>query len=137
MIHLNNYITKCDYRILVVSFKNMIQCYYYIFLQHPKLFDGINIHISGNKGWEQFSLEELKKLVVNFGAKLLTRMPKPDICPNNIIPFHCRTNKTMHRVSNIVLYTTYSDRLVKYDLEHLKTFHISWFIETVQKYSIL
>ncbi|VVC40305.1 Hypothetical protein CINCED_3A008773 [Cinara cedri] len=107
-----------------------------ISLGFPKLFDGISIHISGDKGWEQFSLQQLKQLVVNFGAQLLTRMPKPHTCPTNIIPFHCRNNKDMYRVSTIVLYTTDSDRLVKYNLEHLKTFHISWFMDNVQNYRI-
>ncbi|XP_026817198.1 BRCA1-associated RING domain protein 1-like [Rhopalosiphum maidis] len=103
---------------------------------YPKLFDGINIHISGNNGWNQFKLEHLKKLVIEFGAKLLIRMPNPEDCPSNIIPYHCRNNEQMFHVSNIILYTMDSNRLIKYNMKHLKAFHISWFMEAIQKYII-
>jgi len=106
------------------------------FKQYPKLFDGINIHISGSNGWNQFKLEHLKKLVVEFGAKLLIRMPNPEDCPTNIIPYHCRNNDQMFHVSNIILYTMDSNRLIKYNMKHLKAFHISWFMEAIQKYII-
>jgi len=106
-------------------------------IQYPKLFDGINIHVCGSNGWNQFTLENLKKLVVEFGAKLLIRMPNPEDCPTNIIPYHCRNNDEMFHVSNIILYTTDSNRLIKYNMKHLKAFHISWFMEAVQKYNII
>ncbi|XP_060865629.1 BRCA1-associated RING domain protein 1-like [Metopolophium dirhodum] len=104
---------------------------------YPKLFDGINIHVCGSNGWNQFTLENLKKLVVEFGAKLLIRMPNPEDCPTNIIPYHCRNNDEMFHVSNIILYTMDSNRLIKYNMKHLKAFHISWFMEAVQKYNII
>ncbi|CAI6366935.1 unnamed protein product [Macrosiphum euphorbiae] len=104
---------------------------------YPKLFDGINIHVCGSNGWNQFTLENLKKLVVEFGAKLLIRMPNPEDCPTNIIPYHCRDNDEMFHVSNIILYTMDSNRLIKYNMKHLKAFHISWFMEAVQKYNII
>lgn len=106
-------------------------------LQCPKLFDGICIYVSGNIGWDSFSLEQLKKLVLAFGAKLLTRMPNPENCPTNIIPYHCRNNKEMYYVSTIILYTMDSSRLIKYNMKHLKTFPISWFMKSVQEYTIL
>lgn len=108
-------------------------------LQGPKLFDGFQVHISGNVGWEQYTLEQLQKLVVEFGAKLLKRMPNPVDCPTNIIPYHCRKNKDMYHVSTIILYTRFRDsrRLIKYNMEHLKAFHISWFLEAVQKHTIM
>ncbi|XP_022170985.1 BRCA1-associated RING domain protein 1-like isoform X1 [Myzus persicae] len=104
---------------------------------YPKLFDGINIHISGSNGWNQFTIENLKKLVVEFGAKLLIRMPNPEDCPTNIIPYHCRNNDQMFHVSTIILYTMDSSRLIKYNMKHLKAFHISWFMQAVQKYNII
>eukprot|EP00102_Acyrthosiphon_pisum_P020191 XP_016657401.1 PREDICTED: BRCA1-associated RING domain protein 1 isoform X9 [Acyrthosiphon pisum] len=104
---------------------------------YPKLFDGINIHVCGSNGWNQFTLENLKKLVVEFGAKLLIRMPNPEDCPTNIIPYHCRNNDEMFHVSNIILYTMDSNRLIKYNMKHLKAFHISWFMEAAQKYNII
>ncbi|XP_025204780.1 BRCA1-associated RING domain protein 1-like isoform X3 [Melanaphis sacchari] len=103
---------------------------------YPKLFDGISIHICGSNGWNQFTLEHLKKLVVEFGAKLLIRMPNPEDCPTNIIPYHCRNNDQMFHVSNIILYTIDSNRLIKYNMKHLKAFHISWFMDAIQKYII-
>jgi len=81
-------------------------------------------------------MEDLKKLVLEFGAKQINRMPNPEICTSNIIPFHCRNSEQMYRVSNIVLYTTDSNRLIKYNMEHIKVLHISWFLEAAQKYSI-
>lgn len=104
---------------------------------YPKLFDGINIHVCGSNGWNHLTLDNLKKLVVEFGAKLLIRMPNPEDCPNNIIPYHCRNNDQMFHVSNIILYTMDSNRLIKYNMKHLKVFHISWFMEAIQKYNIL
>ncbi|KAL4141790.1 hypothetical protein QTP88_004360 [Uroleucon formosanum] len=104
---------------------------------YPKLFDAINIHVFGSNGWNQFTIENLKKLIVEFGAKLLIRMPNPEDCPTNIIPYHCRNNDQMLHVSNIILYTVDSNRLIKYNMKHLKAFHISWFMEAVQKYSII
>lgn len=106
-------------------------------LQFPKLFDGICIYISGTIGWESFSLEQIKKLVLAFGAKLLKRMPNPEDCPTNIIPYHCRNNKNMYHVSTIILYTMDSSRLIKYNMKHFKTFPISWFMKAVQEYTIL
>ncbi|XP_050056991.1 uncharacterized protein LOC114131665 isoform X8 [Aphis gossypii] len=103
---------------------------------YPRLFDNINIHICGSNGWNQFTLEHLKKLVVEFGAKLLIRMPNPEDCPTNIIPYHCRNNDQMFHVSNIILYTMDSNRLIKYNMKHLKAFHISWFMDAIQKYII-
>lgn len=111
--------------------------YHFFCFQYPKLFDGISIHICGSIGWEQFSLEHLKRLVLEFGAKILKRMPNPEDCSSNIIPYHCRNNKQMYHVSNIILYTEDSKRLIKYNMEHLKVFHISWFIETIQKQCII
>lgn len=108
----------------------------YFYLQCPKLLDGINIHISGYTGWRQFSLDQLNKLVIEFGAKILKRMPNPEDCTSNIVPYHCHNNKEMYFVSNIILYTKESNRLIKYNMKHLKTFPISWFIEAIQKHSI-
>lgn len=82
-------------------------------------------------------MEQLKKLVVEFGAKLLKRMPNPEDCPTDITPYYCRENKQMYHVSNIILYTTDSNRLIKYNMEHLKAFHISWFMECAQKHTII
>lgn len=105
-------------------------------LQYPKLFDGIDIHICGNNGWQEFSLENLKKLVTEFGAKLIKRMPNPEDCSTNIMPYHSRSSKHMDHVSTIILYTKESDRLIKYNMEHIKAFHISWFMEAAQKFII-
>ncbi|XP_025425094.1 BRCA1-associated RING domain protein 1-like isoform X2 [Sipha flava] len=104
---------------------------------HPKLFDGINIHISGNIGWKQFTRDNIKQLVLEFGAKLLNRFPNPEDCPINIIPYYCRNSEQMRNVSTIVLYTEDSHRLIKYNMNHLKVFPISWFMEVILKYSIV
>ncbi|VVC36679.1 Hypothetical protein CINCED_3A017441 [Cinara cedri] len=103
----------------------------------PKLFDGINIHISGNTGWKQFSLSELNKLVLQFGGNVLKRMPNPEDCASNIIPYHCHNSEKMYYVSNIILYTKESNRLIKYNMKHLKAYPVSWFIEAGQKHSII
>lgn len=101
------------------------------------MFDSINIHLFGNVGWKQFSLEQLKKLIHECGAKLLKRMPNPEDCHTTIIPYHCHNSELMRHVSNIVLFTKDSDRLIKYNMKHLKVFHISWFIEAIQKHCII
>lgn len=94
------------------------------------------MHITGKIGWKQFSIEQLKTLILIFGGKLLKRMPDPEDSPKNKIPYHCFNNKHMIYVSTIILYTTDSGRLIKYNMEHIKAFHISWFIDTVLKYTI-
>lgn len=106
-------------------------------LQRPKLFDGINIHIAGNIGWNQFSHNELHKLIQEFGGKILKRLPNPEDCANNIIPYHCHNNEQMYSVSNIILYPKDSSRLIKYNMEHLKAFPLSWFFEAMQTHSII
>lgn len=63
-------------------------------------------------------------------------MPNPEDCPSNIIPFHFRDNEQMCHVSNIILYTKDSNRLIKYNMNHLKAFPIAWFIDAAQKHSI-
>lgn len=110
--------------------------FFFLNLQYPKLFDGINIHICGYTGWQMFSLEDLKKLVTEFGAKLVKRMPNPEDCSSDIMPFHCRESKHMNHTSTIILYTIESDRLIKYNMKHIKAFHISWFMEAAQKFMI-
>lgn len=75
-------------------------------------------------------------MVQEFGAKLLKRMPNSEDCPTNILPYHCRDNDKMRYVSNIVLYTEDKNRLIKYNMEHLKVFPISWFMEAIQKFRI-
>ncbi|XP_050443517.1 ankyrin repeat domain-containing protein 31-like isoform X2 [Adelges cooleyi] len=104
---------------------------------NPKLFDGINVHICGNSGFNQLTVEDLKKLVLEFGAKLLKRMPNPEDCSTNIMPFHCQKYEQMQYLSTIILYTNDSNRLIKYNMKHFKAFHISWFLEVAQKYSIV
>lgn len=64
-------------------------------------------------------------------------MPNPEDCPIDIIPYHCRNNESMYHVSTIVFYTTESKRLIKYNMKHLKVFHISWVLEAMQKHTML
>ncbi|XP_050525753.1 BRCA1-associated RING domain protein 1-like isoform X2 [Daktulosphaira vitifoliae] len=104
---------------------------------NPKLFDGINVHICGNGSWGHFTSEDIKKLVIEFGAKILKRMPNPEDCPSNVIPFHCRKSELMKYTSTIILYTNDSSRLIKYNMKHLKVFHVSWFFEVAQKYTFI
>lgn len=75
-------------------------------------------------------------MVTEFGAKLSTRMPNPEMCSSNILPYHCQNNKLMSKVSTIILYTSDSDRMIKYNMEHIKALPISWFMEVAQKYKI-
>lgn len=101
------------------------------------MFDGINIHISGNAVWKNFSVEHLKEIALEFGAKILKRVPNPEDCPSNIIPYHCQDSELMRHVSTIILYCEDSTRLIKYNMNHLKSFPILWFLEAVQKFSIV
>lgn len=95
------------------------------------------MHINGNIGWEQFTRDNLKQLVLEFGAKLLNRFPNPEDCPTNVFPYYCRYSEQLRNVSTIVLYTEDSHRLIKYNMNHLKVFPISWFMEVVLKYSLV
>jgi len=64
-------------------------------------------------------------------------MPDPEDCPFTLVPYHCQNSEQMNHVSTIILYTKDSMRLIKFNMKHLKVFPISWFMETIQKYSFV
>lgn len=79
----------------------------------------------------------MKKLTLEFGGNLLVRSPNPEMCRSDLKPYHCRKSNKMSSVSNIILYNKESERLIKYNMNHLKVFHISWFMNALQKHSLM
>lgn len=100
------------------------------------MFDGINIHINGSITGNNFTVEQLKEIVLELGATILKRVPDPENCFSNVIPYHCQYNEQMRHVSTIILYCEDSRRLIKYNMSHVKTFSVPWFLEVVQKFNI-
>lgn len=91
----------------------------------------------GNVGWKQYTLGQLKTLILEFGAKLVKRIPEPEDFSFTIYPYHCHSSELMCYVSNIILFTKDSNRLMKYNTKQIRVYHISWFIEAIQKHCIV
>lgn len=91
----------------------------------------------GNVGWKQYSLGQLKTLIHEFGGNLVKRIPDLEDSSIIIHPYHCHSSELMCYVSNIILFTNDPNKIMKYNMKHLKVFHISWFIEAIQKHCIV
>lgn len=100
------------------------------------MFDNIHVYISGKTVEENISVEQLQEIVSEFGANILRSVPNLDNWSSEVIPYHCQNNINMRHVTTIILYCKDSKRLMKYNNKYVKTFPISWFLETVQKFNI-
>ncbi|XP_075228280.1 uncharacterized protein LOC142328429 [Lycorma delicatula] len=107
----------------------------------PKLFDGLNVYVSSY--WpksEKFTKTIISELVKESSAVLLNREPDAESIPPDemTVMFHADVTGSMGICSHIILYVTgYNEPQLKYNMKHIKTLPLKWFLECIQTFSIV
>jgi len=108
----------------------------------PKLLAGIHIYFKGN--FSSPSKPELQMLAKLGGAVMLSREPDPESIPSKEVgvPHHAEPLSSLARTSHIILYDRKSRKSgrkedMMYNMAHLKTLSISWFISSLKAQTLL
>ncbi|XP_051156484.1 BRCA1-associated RING domain protein 1-like [Leptopilina boulardi] len=114
-------------------------------LQKPKLFNNcsfyfaLNSHDEYQVGQMELSKENLVQLCLEGGGCSLSREPNPEGITDQRIPFHVGDeNHPLHNCSHYIIYSPGKDEpRVKYNMPHIKTLPLVWFIECIEKFTLV
>lgn len=115
-------------------------------LQNPKLFNNCSFYfaLTSNDlypvGQMELSKKNLVQLCKEGGGCSLTREPNPEGISDQRIPFHVvdNVNHPLHNCSHYIIYSPGKDEpRVKYNMPHIKTLPLVWFIECIEKFALV
>lgn len=101
------------------------------YLQNPPLFTGCHIFLM-----KLSRLDDIKKLVIASGAKLLNREPNPEHAPTNYCVYHCPPGHSLENTSTLILYDKERQPNLKYNMKHIKTLPVDWFLDCILTFTI-
>ncbi|XP_051154458.1 BRCA1-associated RING domain protein 1-like [Leptopilina boulardi] len=114
-------------------------------LQKPKLFNNCSFYFALNSN-DEYQVEEMKlskknlvQLCLEGGGCSLSREPNPEGITDQRIPFHVGDeNHPLHNCSHYIIYSPGKDEpRVKYNMPHIKTLPLVWFIECIEKFTLV
>lgn len=83
-------------------------------------------------------MSDVKDLVKCSGATLLNREPHPEHSPTDNFMFHCKPGQALESTMSLILYETGNrEPELKYNMKHLKTLPVQWFLDCVQTFTIM
>ena len=110
--------------------------------QQPGLFAGLHFYLMNNNlpPSPGLSREDLSSLVKLSGGKLVTREPDPEWIPAEevSVPHHAPSQSSLTGTSHVILYREgEGEPRLKYNMKHVKTLPVSWFINCVRTTSLV
>ncbi|XP_066940005.1 BRCA1-associated RING domain protein 1-like isoform X2 [Macrobrachium rosenbergii] len=105
----------------------------------PGLFSGMHIFLWGNFK-ESFRNKKVLECLVKAGNGIvLGREPNPESTAGmRTVPYHTQPNDTLGSCSHVILYQEGSvEPQIKYNMEHIKTLPVSWFVNCIEAFTIL
>lgn len=82
-------------------------------------------------------IQNIKELVISSGAKLLNREPNPEHSPTNNFLFHCKPGHALECTLTLILYETGNQEPeLKYNMKHIKSLPVQWFLDCIQTFTI-
>lgn len=105
----------------------------------PKVFEKCNMAFTRVFHQESpISKQNLQELITLSGAQFLKREPDPDgSCLEDTVMVHIRNPKSpLFYTTHIVLYSDDTNQPLKYNMKHVKSLPVSWFLKCLQTFSI-
>ncbi|XP_068236646.1 BRCA1-associated RING domain protein 1-like [Palaemon carinicauda] len=105
----------------------------------PGLFSGIHIFLWGNFSYPFRNKKVLESLIKAGNGMVLGREPNPESTVGmRTVPYHTQPDDALGSCSHIILYQEGSvEPQIKYNMEHIKTLPISWFVKCIEAFSLL
>lgn len=115
-------------------------------MQNPKLFNNCSFYFALNStdfypvGQMELSKKNLRELCLAGGGCVLSREPNPEGIGDQRIPFHVAYDEDhpLHKCSHYIIYSPGKDEpRIKYNMPHIKTLPLVWFIECIEKFKLV
>lgn len=105
----------------------------------PRLFERCSMALT--KVWCQtpeISKKNLQDLITLSGANFLSREPDPDgACLEDTVMIHIRNlDSPLYHTTHIILYPDEKTQELKYNMKHVKSLPVSWFLKCLQTWAI-
>lgn len=105
----------------------------------PGLFSGCHIFLWGNFREPYRNKKTLEALVKAGSGVVLAREPNPESAENlRTVPYHADAESILGSCSYVILYQDGPvEPQMKYNMDHIKTLPMSWFINCIENFAIL
>lgn len=105
----------------------------------PRLFERCNMALT--KVWShscEVSKNTLQALITLSGAHFLCREPDPDgTCLEETVMVHIKNPESpLYHTTHIILYPDGKTQELKYNMKHVKSLPVSWFLKCLQTFTI-
>uniref|UniRef100_A0A1B6MAB3 RING-type E3 ubiquitin transferase BRCA1 n=1 Tax=Graphocephala atropunctata TaxID=36148 RepID=A0A1B6MAB3_9HEMI len=106
----------------------------------PRLFDGCHMSLQQEQVWPAPHKRDVVMMIQAAGARYQARPCDAERIPptEQTVMFHTDSTSPLGMVSHIILYQPGpAEPLLKYNMQHVKSFSVSWFLKCVKTFSIL
>uniref|UniRef100_A0A1B6GHQ6 RING-type E3 ubiquitin transferase BRCA1 n=1 Tax=Cuerna arida TaxID=1464854 RepID=A0A1B6GHQ6_9HEMI len=105
----------------------------------PRLFDGCHMSLLQEMTWPALHRRDVVELIQAAGARYQARPCDAERIPVNeqTVMFHTDPTSPLGMVSHIILYQAGpNEPKLKYNMKHVKSFSVSWFLRCIKTFSV-